>query len=722
MGINLQEGLDLPQGIEDVCVAIIKRGNALQDGSDTMDGLTKASTWEGESGDAARHGNDVNGKNLKHSAMDNLKIAASGKRLITEAQDIADRIRALVADALNTEPAMDIDLRAGTVTAPNTEYMDDEAKGKVAAKVQRLQGEIANLLSALELVDADLAQVIKGGTGQSGIDTATIGDHDAQALMSGTMTPEEAARLERVLRFSPDELAAYKQGRLTIPAADMAYMDSMMRNLDGQSPGQIKAMFDKAGIDSGKFTDAMNVVSDPKVTVTGTNTALKRGDYGYIPAKGSFENLPSGVRDTLTKLNGNNSVEAFQPGTQQNFNDLADIMSKGNPAMMQGSELNGHMLDQASKMLEATRDTDHAFQYIINPDFQKSVVDTSQHMLTAAGRDQVAVHDFVAGTNGHSYNDKFIGNVLTQNWSDGGAGAGTMLHNLDTTDPRSGETVRAFDQYAASHDLLNMPDYGGKSLGEVNPELTKALAQANTPYLDDMVANKLDGTSGFDVLDNPSTDASMPRTRELFAVLDSNPDAANILNSKADLDALQYQQHFGQSVIDGHGTTSDLQSEGTMRGLVQGGALDAATDATHDANQAAALAHENQSKWLAGAKSLAEGVPVVKEFVERIPDSLLEKLIVGDAPTPASAPTLAIDSGDALKQAIAQQLFSANIGDQGQLAPYFNNSGGLKTFDEVGSDGLSGYRTALDRYLSAIDPNMATQILESHISYTDVVK
>ena len=169
MAINLQEGLELPQGIEDACVAIIKRGNALQEGSDTMDGLSKVSTWEGESGEAARRGNDINGKNLKRSAMDNLKIAASGKRLITEAQDIADRIRTLVAEAVNTEPAMDIDLRANTVTAPNTEYMDDETKSKVAAKVQRLQGEIANLLTALELVDADLAQVIKGGTGQSGI-------------------------------------------------------------------------------------------------------------------------------------------------------------------------------------------------------------------------------------------------------------------------------------------------------------------------------------------------------------------------------------------------------------------------------------------------------------------------------------------------------------------------------------------------------------------------
>ncbi|SIN56182.1 TPR repeat region-containing protein [Mycobacteroides abscessus] len=736
MAINLAEGLELPQAIEDACVSIIKRGNALQDGADTLDGLTKVSTWEGESGEAARRGNDINGKNLKRSAMDNLKIAASGKRLKTEAQDIADRIRALVADAVNTEPSMDIDLRAGTVQAPNTEYMDDDAKSKVAAKVQRLQGEITNLLTALELVDADLAQVIKGGTGQNGIDLSSIGERDAKALMDGTLTAEQAARMDKVFAFSPEELSAYKQGKLTIPAADMAYADSVMRSLDGQSPTQIKTLLDKAGLDYGKFNDAMNVVSDPKVIATGTNTALKRGDYGYIPAKGSFENLPSGVRDTLTKLDGKSSAPAFDAGVRQDFKDLASIMDKGNPAMMQGSELDHRMLGQTAKMLDASNDWQHNFADVTtHPEVRADIVNTAQDMLRAGGRDQVAFHDLVTGGNGQ----EFVKDFLTQGWTDQGAAARSVLHELagsaslpDGADAgtqavaqRAGETVHAIDQWAGnaknSGELLNVKDMFGQntnqSIGQLSPELVRGLAEANAPYTSAMVGNDLHNTQGFGMLDNPADQANMPTTTNLFSVLNTDAEAAKIINGHAYADAMQMQQDFANNAA-AHQPTADLQSVGSLRGIIDGGANLAAEHNGLNTDQAAKALYEAKSGWFDTAKGIAGNIPGVSDVLGKIPDPLLKDMFVGTAPDPTGHAPLAVQGVAGMQHSLAQQLLTMGVGEPSILAKYAPD-GVMQSFQQ--SKDFVGFNSAIGTYLQSVDPQIIAQINSESLNYSAVI-
>lgn len=737
MAINLAEGLELPQAIEDACVSIIKRGNALQDGADTLDGLTKVSTWEGESGEAARRGNDINGKNLKRSAMDNLKIAASGKRLKTEAQDIADRIRALVADAVNTEPSMDIDLRAGTVQAPNTEYMDDETKSKVTAKVQRLQGEIANLLTALELVDADLAQVIKGGTGQNGVDLSSIGEQDAKALMAGTLTAEQAARMDKVFAFSPEEMSAYKQGKLTIPAADMAYADSVMRSLDGQNPAQIKTLLDKAGLDSGKFTDAMNVVSDPKVTATGTNTALKRGDYGYIPAKGSFENLPSGVRDTLTKLDGKNSALAFDAGVRQDFKDLASIMDKGNPAMMQGSELDSRMLDQTAKMMDASKDWQHHFAELSHPDVVKDVTGTAQDMLRAGGRDQVAFHDLITGADGKSPNDGFIKDFMTQGWTDQGAAARSVLHELagsaipegadagsQAVAQRAGETVHTIDQWAGnaknSGELLNVKDMFGQntnqSIGQLSPELVRGLAEANAPYTSAMVGNNLHNTQGFGMLDDPAVQANLPTTTNLFSLLNTDAEAAKIINGHAYADAMELQQNFANNAA-AHQPTADLNAVGRLQGIIDGGANVAANHAGLNTDQAAKQIYDFKSSWYDTAKGIVNNIPEIGEITKRIPDPALKNMWLGPAPDPTAPAPLTVRGVEGMQHSLAQQLLAMGVGDPNILAGYAPD-GVLPSMQEAGYDEFS---RKLSDYLDSVDPGIIPRINTEHGNYGDVI-
>jgi len=344
-----------------------------------------------------------------------------------------------------------------------------------------------------------------------------------------------------------------------------------------------------------------------------------------------------------------------------------------------------------------------------------SVDPTLQQMLSAAGRDQFAVHDVVAGADGNTANNNFIKGLVTHQFADGGAAAGNILHGMapvavqhDLLDPtqhamatRSGETMHAIDQYIATHsgELTH--------LGQTSPELTKAVAEASAPYISDMTGNPLTHTSGYAALDDPVHHAEMTNTRELFRVLDSNNDAAKILNTRADLDALQYRERFVDSIAHGNGPTSDLQSEEALRGVIAHGSNEAANDLISDKNLAAQHAYEQRGNWLEDAKTVAKQIPAVGAVLDKIPDNMLKQLFVGDAPTPEATHGIAIDSGDTLQHSLAQQLLNSNVGDSSRLTDFIDPSTGqLYTLDQMvqNHDGtLADFRTAVQDYFYRID-------------------
>jgi hypothetical protein len=273
-------------------------------------------------------------------------------------------------------------------------------------------------------------------------------------------------------------------------------------------------------------------------------------------------------------------------------------------------------------------------------------------MLAASGRDPVAVRDLIApqpvsgvvvpdqfmGNTFDNqfpaklvYNDEFLHNMLTHQWTDGGTAAATMLADIpDTatmTDPtdrtqqavavRSGETVRVFDQYIANHrdELLNIPGTDNQSLGQLSPDLTRALAAANAPYIDDMMTDTLDNTVGFQPLDDIIHTPRIDNTRNLFAVLDTDSFAAHTLNTAAYGDINAYQQSFANAIKDGTDPQFfDLKSSGALRGVIDMGANVAANDTITDANDAAEQAYENKQLWYDAAKH----IPGFDEFVGKI--------------------------------------------------------------------------------------------------------
>jgi hypothetical protein len=272
--------------------------------------------------------------------------------------------------------------------------------------------------------------------------------------------------------------------------------------------------------------------------------------------------------------------------------------------------------------------------------------------------------------------------------------------------------VHAFDWYAATHrdGLLNIPDTDNQSLGQLSPDLTRALAAANAPYIDDMMSNKLDNTAGFTALDDIIHTPRIDNTRNLFAALDTDSFAAHTLNTAAYGDINAYQQSFANAIKDGTDPQFfDLKSSGALRGVIDMGANVAANDTISDANDAAKQAYENKQLWYDAAKH----IPGFDEFVGKI-DNIpgagdeLRNMFIGNAPValdPAQAPVV---NTDYIKHSIAERLVSRNAGDADVFGNLVDPATGQ--LQPITADNVESMSNAVDRYLDQFGIDMNTAV------------
>ncbi|WP_029110934.1 hypothetical protein [Mycobacterium sp. URHD0025] len=275
---------------------------------------------------------------------------------------------------------------------------------------------------------------------------------------------------------------------------------------------------------------------------------------------------------------------------------------------------------------------------------------------------------------------------------------------------RAGEIMHAVDKWAGGNasDLLDIFGTKGESLGQVNPELARGLAEANRPYIDDMIGNKLDKTLGFETLDNVTTDAAMPNTRDLFSVIDTDSKAGDVLNSQAYLNGIQYQDQFEQSIIDGDTVkTGDMHSAGTLRGVIDTAANIADNDAIKYGNLQDVDAYKSRGEWLDIAKTAGKEIPILKDILDgygKIPGDPLREMMVGQAPTADPAKPMTISSDDAIQRSVAQHLIDHNMGDTSAFAEdklIDPETGKIKPFDEIEQLGkMDKFRDAADAYFA----------------------
>ncbi len=527
MGITLADVQGWqPEQIDEVSQAAAQRARTSGQAAETLRNLSVFGTWKGEAGEAAQQAINQSATTLSLSQKEAFLVAMGAGQAAADVRKVKNDLQALL-DYAAAAPHVQIDLATNSVIPPDTTGWTDEEIEALNKKTAEVENKMTAVLAAAEEADADLARVLTAATGGDPELPGEQGTNDGQSLQDGQLTPEEMARLEENTNLTPEQQEALVRGELVLPASQMEYLNNLSRSLDGKSPDEIRSMIDQMnanGQNGGAVTDALQLLGNENITTA--------GDAGEgVPTQGGMQNLPSGIRETFerptrgphlptagTNEQGNPTIEMpdlSKPFPEiDNYRDIAAIVAAGDPALQQGTAMDEALLNKSEEILHGI-DNPPFFPGAENVDMLQQQIDPGlQEMLSAAGRDQMAVHNELAGVDGKSPNNAFIEDLMTHQWADNGAAAGSLLNGTgavptDLTDPtqiaqatRVGETMHAVDQWVANTDntknLLNIPGTGNQSLGQVNPDLAVALAEANKPYIDDMVGNPLDTSQGFD--------------------------------------------------------------------------------------------------------------------------------------------------------------------------------------------------------------------------------
>jgi hypothetical protein len=733
MGITLADVQGWqPDQIDEVSQAAAQRARTSGQTAETLRNLSVFGTWQGDAGDAAQQAINRSATTLSLSQKEAFLVALGAGQAAADVRKVKNDLQSLFGYAA-AAPPVQLDLATNSVMPPDTTGWTVEEIDALNKKTAEVENKMVAVLAEAEEADADLARVLTAATGGDPELPAEQGTNDGQSLQDGQLTPEEMARLEENTNLTPEQQESLVRGELVLPASQMEYLNNLSRSLDGKSPGEIRSMIDQMnanGQNGGAVADALQLLGNENITTAG---AAPEG----VPTQGGMQNLPSDIRETFerplrgptvpthgTNEQGNPTIDLPDPYNPfphlDEYRDVAAIVSAGDPALQQGTAMDAALLDKSEQILHDMHNApDIAWKENIG--LSQQLVDPAlQDMLSAAGRDQMAVHGALTDAYGKPDNPGFVEDLFTHQWADDGAAAGSLLQDTgavpsDLTDPtqleqatRAGQSMHAVDKWVGENapKLLDIDGTENQSLGQVNPELTQALAEANKPYIDDMLGNPLDNSTGFatlEHLDNPE----MPVTRDLFAVIDTNPEAAAALNSQAYLNGLQYQSNFEQSIIDGQIiNTGDLQSAGTLRGLIDTGANIADNDAVKYGHLQDVRAYESRGQWFDLAKVAGSEIPGISALLD---SDTIQNAFVGDAPASADPTYIAQQSSEAMQYAVAQQLLNTNIGDtqyfaeQNLIDP---NTGQLKPLE----DDFSNFRTALTNYFDDVDPTINSGI------------
>ncbi|HEX7827470.1 MAG TPA: EspA/EspE family type VII secretion system effector, partial [Mycobacterium sp.] len=532
----------------------------------TVQSAAPGSTWTGQGASAYGTANTEHGNVLG-------KVAGLDQRLSGQVNQSSEVVAAGRRD-LDALRQWVVDAAAAVPPGKNREQMllpiVQKGLGQLTDIVSKSNGDLSKIGAEIRALDAEYKALakqrfVKEGTGDGvqGVkgdeedkkkaeeeqkkkdieEAAKHGQEDGGSLSDGQLSPEEEARLTEATTLTPEQKAALDRGDLTIPPDRMAYLNGLSHSLDGKSPAEIKATLEKLPpADAKKVANALHMVGSDAVKTT-VDPAVKPGEAGYVPATGGKENLPKSIQDIFDAPLRNNPTgdwitnpdgsKTFMPPDYNKpykfldeYRDIAAISNYADPELQRSSALNEGMLAESRELLEDSEG--HTF-----PDWgtdwnHQNLDPTLQDLISASSHDPIAVHDAFAGVDGKSPNNDFIRDVYQHDWADNGAAAGELFPDAKDHSERAGQTMHAFDAYAGEKykDLLNM-NGGRESLGEVNPNLVQALAEANKPYVDDMAGANIDGTKGFDKIDSGANANNM---RGLFAVIDSDPTAETNFN------------------------------------------------------------------------------------------------------------------------------------------------------------------------------------------------
>jgi len=683
------------------------------------------STWSGRAASAYGTANTEHGavlgqiagldQRLSGQVNQSSQVVAAGRRDL-------DALRQWVIDAASAVPP---GKNRDQMLAPIVQ----DGLSRLTDIVSKSNGDLSKIGGEIRALDAEFRALanqrfVKEGPGDGALgvkgdeeekkkkdidDSGDRGHEDGDSLSDGKLSSEESARLQGATTLTHEEKAALDRGDLTIPPERMAYLNGLSDSLDGKSPAEIKATVASLPPEDAKaVSNALHLVGSDAVK-TSVDPSIKPGEDGYVPATGSKENLPKSIQDIFDAplknspvpeqvIDPNGKVRIELPDLNEpykfldEYRDIAAISNHSDADLQRGSAINEGMLAESRELLE-DYDSDHRPNPGLGPEWgQRNVDPTLQDVLSAASHDPVAVHDAFAGQDGKSPNNDFIGDVYQHDWADDGKAAGELFPETSDHSERAGQTMHAFDAYAGVRyqDLLNMS--GTDSLGQVNPELVRALGDTNVPYLDDMAGSNLDGTKGFDRLDGGANGNDL---RGLFAVIDSDDTAGNNFNAHAANTFRDYIADYSQGLANGGVPQGELlESVGRLQGAMDMGQYIHELDSGKDGYEASKAAWEKKGEWYDVIHDTASEIPRLKEAVgmlDKMPGDPLRDLFVGEAPEPGDETPMKLRELDDITRPIAAYLVEHEVGDLSDLKPFINDKGQLDWNNPAAQNYIDAY-------------------------------
>lgn len=533
-------------------------------------------------------------------------------------------------------------------------------------------------------------------------------EQDVQAALSGNK--EAAGHVEHVLdRIKPGEKLTEEQG---------AYLSQMQAQQQGMSLERLKEVESQLGEHGDILADSWQLMSNKDVDFPRTDTTVDALDDPDNRIRGGFDQLPNSIKEVL-----NSEHLANLPELQT----LANMVEHGDAAYQHNTDLDRRLLSRAADVMDEPAWKQPAEEYNMPRDQRPTYLDPMiSDVFSAVSDDHEAIHD--ALTSGPNHIDgidtnKFMEGITHRTWADGGQAAGELFQWTQNTSGSesliAGETAEAYGKYLGVHGgtLLDLP--GHHSIGEINSQLVQAFSHGLAPYQEEMVgeANK----NGFDPLD--SLGSNMSNTRNLFAVLDSDDEAAKHFNRTAYENVVEYEKSFAAAakvdptVPGSNPHEGDLRKAGALLGLIDAGAhiesmnqneniQQSAYDHAHDAWQTKKAAWDIVGENVAGAGRV---------------HAAFEQGIVGAEPKPedfpagtTATPTTVDDSNRQLGNGSTQAAYTVAAelvnGPNNHISPEYFNGNTLKTPAEIRSEfGESGWETysgQLNRYFATTHPSL----------------
>ncbi|MFB7718086.1 hypothetical protein [Nocardia sp. NPDC056100] len=587
-------------------------------------------------------------------------------------------------------------------------------KGALHAAAVAAQGVADGVSNAFSQLPQAAQGAKPGSLTDFGLATQQGGD-DGKLVAGGKATDAQLQAISARLSaagITPADVEAINAGQqVTLSEAQWNYLHSFYNTAGLNGLSSMTDRLTTIGDTTAAATvpNQLNTLANPNVHSAGTEKVM---GIPFHP-QGGMDQLPSDVRNALNK---DYEVHQGKPSKNLGAGDLVQVthlMEKADARSAPGSDINKALLVQAGKLSAQFQPSD-----FVNADVDSrngSAESLLQEMVSVGGNDKIAVHDILtgAGLPEGTSNEKLLDGLMHHHWVDDGKQVNKMLSwiGTDATNPdihiaeRAGQAATPLAAYVGSHgsSLLNLDGAKTHSLGDVNPEIVKGLNTALNPYIPELVGvpDKYLDTKGFispDGITATEMDKSnLPNAQKIFAVMDTNTEAATDFNSKALLAADQLDRLWVHSVLTdpAHVDGALATRSGNLFGLVDKG-LDLEITARKDADIGDAIHgfSEKGSAYDSFKTAVGTGVkyiPIAKDILGPMIDAsngYSKANIIGYSYETPHAPSKPFEAVDYTSARQFYQVAQALQGQDGTLAhdpqysSLFDSDGHLKSYED----------------------------------------